>query len=194
MRMWRELVIPPAVEPVTVEEAKAELRVDHNAEDALIARLIVVGRQSIEQDLQRALITQRWRFTLEPPRDGSPIRLPLPPTQSVVSVTYRDPNGAVQAMDLDDVVLEAPSGPAAFPAELRLRPGATWPDRWRSDERIAIEVDAGYGDPADVPAVLVQGVLAAVVRLYESRGSSAASVPAITSTLLQPYRVTWWLT
>jgi len=38
-----QVVFAPAVEPITVSEAKAQMRIEHSDDDALIARLIDVA-------------------------------------------------------------------------------------------------------------------------------------------------------
>lgn len=47
-----------AVSAVTLDEAKAHLRVDHDADDALIEALCLSCTQMAEHELQRALVTR----------------------------------------------------------------------------------------------------------------------------------------
>lgn len=63
--MATKRVTPPAIEPVTLDEAKAHLRVDINAEDSLITRLISDAREWVERFLRRSLITQTWALYLD---------------------------------------------------------------------------------------------------------------------------------
>jgi len=51
------LLTPPAVEPLTLDEAKAYLRVEHNDEDESIAALIAAARLQVEAQTRRALDT-----------------------------------------------------------------------------------------------------------------------------------------
>ncbi len=61
----------PATEPVTVAEAKAHLRLDSDAEDVLIASLIITSRLHLEAALGLALIAQGWTLHLDQfPADG----------------------------------------------------------------------------------------------------------------------------
>ena len=59
---------PPAVEPISLDEAKDHLRIDGDVEDALLGRLIKAARQRIEQTTSRAMIstgmTLRLRLSL----------------------------------------------------------------------------------------------------------------------------------
>jgi len=60
-----KLVTPPAVEPVTLDEAKAHLRLDSNEDDTYVSALIAAARERVELFLRRALITQTFEFTLD---------------------------------------------------------------------------------------------------------------------------------
>lgn len=66
----------PAVEPVTLAEAKAHLRVDGTAEDTLIGSLIVTSRLHVEAAMGLALVTQSWSVFLDawPPGPHSSCR------------------------------------------------------------------------------------------------------------------------
>jgi len=71
------LLTPPAAEPVTLADAKAWLRVEHDDDDDVIAALIAGARSHVEAQTRRALITQSWRLVLDRwPRDGRIAALP----------------------------------------------------------------------------------------------------------------------
>ncbi|NIR17173.1 MAG: phage gp6-like head-tail connector protein, partial [Desulfobacterales bacterium] len=48
----------PVEEPVTLEEVKAQARILHSEEDALLTSYIVAARLAIEKYLTRKLVTQ----------------------------------------------------------------------------------------------------------------------------------------
>ncbi len=73
------LITPPAVEPVTLADAKAYLRVDNDDDDGVISALIAGARSHIEAQTRRALITQAWRLVRDAwPGDGRIAVLPSP--------------------------------------------------------------------------------------------------------------------
>ena len=179
----------PAVEPVTVSEAKAHLRLDGSAEDILIASLIVTSRLHVEAALGLALITQGWRLTLDRwPPGREPVRFPLRPIAAVTSVTLYDANGDATLITSDRYLLD---GQALSP---RLIPNGGWTAPGRAHAGIEIEFEAGIGaTAADVPAPIRHAILLLVAHWYEHRdpleiGQAAAMIPAAVSDLLKPYR------
>ena len=59
------LVSGPAVEPLSLAEAKSWIKVDASDEDALIQSLIVSARLAVEAATNRLLITQQWRLVID---------------------------------------------------------------------------------------------------------------------------------
>jgi uncharacterized phiE125 gp8 family phage protein len=60
--MSATLIIAPAIEPLSLNEAKAFIRVEHEDDDDVIASLIIAARVHVEAQTQRALISQTWRI------------------------------------------------------------------------------------------------------------------------------------
>lgn len=98
---------PPALEPVSLTEARAHLRVTSTAEDALIERLVAAARAEIERLTRRALVLQGWRLYLDAWPPGRVVRLPVAPVASIDSVTVYDGDG------LPVVLAPAPTPPAS---------------------------------------------------------------------------------
>ena len=71
-----ELIAAPAAEPITVTDAKKQMRIEHSDDDALIARLInvAIGFVDVRGALGKAMITQTWGEWLATKPFG---RLPL---------------------------------------------------------------------------------------------------------------------
>ena len=59
------LVTPPAVEPVTLAEAKLHARIEYSDDDALVTSLIVSARRYCETVIRAAFIAQTWTLMLD---------------------------------------------------------------------------------------------------------------------------------
>lgn len=177
---------PPASEPLSLTDAKNYLRVQHDADDALITSMISAARMQVERRTRRALITQTWRIVLDRwPSSGS-VASPVSPLREVVTARVRDETGEPQELDTDIFIPNTASSPGliAFDAGRVIHPG-------QDVAGIEIDIEAGYGAASDVPAPLVQAIRLLLARAYEYRGQGerADAMPEGISELLAPYRV-----
>jgi len=183
------LLTPPAVEPLSLAEAKDYLRVAHDDDDAVIAALIASARAHVETQTRRALITQTWRHNLDMwPLDDRVLVLPAP-LQGLAAVRVYDEAGDAQAIDLETFVVDTISAPGvvSFPPWSVPGPG-------RRHAGIELDTVVGYGDAAvDVPPSLKLAIRMLVAHWYENRGvvvdSGAAPPFATVAELIGPYRV-----
>src|SRR5206468_1642769 len=62
-------LVPPSVEPVSIELVRKHCRVDHDYDDDLLMGYVAAARVLVEQWLNRTLITQtvRYAVTQSPP-------------------------------------------------------------------------------------------------------------------------------
>lgn len=195
MRPDSTLVTAPALEPLTLADAKTQMHVDGDDEDIFISTLITVARQMCEQWVWRALITQTRDYYLEAwPRAGY-IELPRPPLLTVTSVAYRDEDGVTATMSSDDYRVET----AYEPGRIVLRPNKTWPTpTLDTGLPIVVRYTCGYGTTAaSVPEPLRQGMRLLAGHLFENReavvvsGYQAVQVPLTVDWLWRPYEVHW---
>lgn len=158
----------PAVEPLTLVQAKQHLRVDFDDDDELITDLISVARETAEDRTSRALILSRWRLTVD--AFSPALELPNPPCLSVQSVTFFDVDGVQRTLDPADYFVDTVSEPAYIvPAA-----GRSWPATQDRINAIVVEYSAGYGAAAaDVPKPVVQWIKLAMTDLYDNRSLSA---------------------
>lgn len=177
----------PSVEPLTLAEAKAQVRVTNSAEDALIERYIKAARMHAEASLERTLITTQWRLILDAFPDA--IRLPNPKIQSVESIMFADTNGATQTLDPLDYVVDTTSEPGWIVPAV----GKAWPETLFSVNTVEVLYTAGYGDAAtDVPEPIRQWIALAVGDMCMVRTrSSERPVMAqnFADCLLDPFKV-----
>lgn len=167
---------PPALEPVTLTEAKAHLRVDSTDDDVYIATLITAAREWVEQYLDRTLVHTQWvmRFDKFPPDGTQDIELPRPPmvasgTATAVALTYTAENGTTVAYSSNTFRVDRASTPGAVKALY----GQTWPPHLQDDNSIAVTWWAGYGaNGPSVPAAIRHAMLMLLGTWYERRASA----------------------
>lgn len=178
----------PAHEPLTLAEARGYLRVDHDAEDALIGSMVTAARATVEALTRRVLIDQRWRIVRDTWPASGLIALPVNPLREIISAHVLDAGGAETPVPLDALSADT----ARLPGLIRVDRGAV-PLPGRPIAGIAIDVIAGHGEEADhVPSPLLEAVRVVLAHFYEHRdvAGAGAAFPARLDTLVAPYRVT----
>ncbi len=186
------LTVSAAVEPVSVEELKAQARIAGEGEDALLTRLIEAARQWAERFMGRVLIEQTWVAGFSSVPRGRFVTLPSGPLLSVEQVEAYD--------ERDNATLWATSNyyvdDQRVPARLVLRDGACWPDMTRCANGMTVTYKAGYGAAAsDVPELIRTAILQLATHWFENRGEASAvdergvMAPLMVQALLQPYKI-----
>ena len=140
--------VAPANMPVTLSEAKAHLRVDHDDQDDLLIAQIKAATAYLDGYagiLGRALTTQTWRQDFSGFADCLP--LPVSPVIAIVSISYFNASNVQQVLDAGVYGLFAD----ARGAHVALQPGQSWPATFTRSDAVAITFTAGYGAAADVP-------------------------------------------
>jgi uncharacterized phiE125 gp8 family phage protein len=178
----------PTAEPVSLEKAKAHLRVDHEDEDSLIEDLIRTAREQVEAYTGLALTDATYEV-----RYGSftdPMMLPAAPITQVVGVTYMDPEGVNQILSplvywLDD----HPIHPRLF-----LAPSQSWPSTISRPNAVRVQFKGGYAEGM-MPAGLKQAMLLLIGHWYENREQTISvqnyEIPMGAFALMDPHRITW---
>ena len=175
MTRYRSLkrLTAPAVEPITLAEAKAHCRVDHSTDDSLIQGYITAAREWVEDYIDRSLVSQRLVMKL----DSFPheIELPRPPmiasgTATAVTVTYvTGEAGGTATLSTSSYRVDRDSTPGV----IRTTYAGSWPSHLIDQNSVTVTWWAGYGDPASVPQRVKNAMLMCVHELYEKRGDAA---------------------
>ena len=163
-----KLITAPTVEPLTVAETKAHLRVTASDEDTAIGAYITAARQLAEQILGRALMSQTWEKTI----DAFPtneIELPWPPLVSITSVKYINTSSAQITLASTEYVIDSDTEPGW----LLLAVDKTWPATDDVANAVRVRYLAGYVDAAAVPGVIKSWLLLKIGELYANREASA---------------------
>ncbi len=157
--MHTEIVRKPLIEPVTLEEVKDYLHIEHDTEDNLLAHFIQSAREYIEEFVGRAFMTQVRRVTFLGQRGRrkryflssapflnleGPVLLNGQPYQA-----YHLIKGMGQAM----LCLHYPL---------------------QENDQLAVTFSCGYGEnPQDVPTLYRHAILIKVGELYHNRSGTA---------------------
>lgn len=211
------LVTAPTERPVSLDEVKNFMRVDHSLDDTLIELLIKAATERVEKYIDQRLITQTWdiffdRFPNSPAGiedlegvvdasksilsgGSSAISLPLAPVQSVEYFKTYDNDDASYTFPASQYQVDT----VDQQAEIALRIGAVYPATvLRPRNGIQIRTVLGWGATADsVPPEIRMAIMMVVNKLYENRGDSAEgenfgfsgfTLPNTAMMLLEPYR------
>lgn len=177
------LVTGPQTEPLTLEEAKAQLRLDSDEDDALVRRLLLAARMWVEGQTHRALIEQTWDQNL--PYFPTLIRFEKNPVMSVTSITYNEGSSPVPTLAASQYQVVARTHASyVSPAY-----GVSWPSTRNVPEAVTVRFVAGY---TDVPEPLKHAVAMLVAHWYENREvtthGTVSEVPLAVEALISPYR------
>jgi len=149
-----KVITPATTEPVSYNEAKAQLRRFDDEEKTLIESYIKVARQYCEEVQHRAYIEQEILYTLDRWPSRNRILLPRAPLMSVTSVTYIDSDENSHTLDAADYTVDA----TVEPGMIILKNGKQWPtETLFSAGAIRVLYQAGYGAATVIPGTLVSG-------------------------------------
>lgn len=188
--MTAALITGPALEPVSLAEAKAHLKVDTNDDDAAITAAIVAARSHVETATRRVLMDQTWRIYLDAWPRQRIVELPVAPLISVDGVTVYDASGAPQVVSTDSYEADVVSVPPRL-VMVTGAPTVAGP----AINGIEIDVTAGYGAAStDVPAPLRHAITMLVAHWYENRGAVGDDrlgdlAPLGFEALIAPFRI-----
>lgn len=184
--MGDRLITAPSVEPVSVAELKAHLRVTSSADDGYLGTLITAAREYAEQQTGRALAEQTREYTADAfPRCGV-LRLGFAPVVSISSVKYLDETGAEQTLDASVYTVDTQSEPGA----LVLKVNQDWPDTAILPAAVRVRYVCG----AAARPLLKQAVLFIAAHWYEQRlpvnvGNIVNEIPHTLNAILWSNRV-----
>jgi len=182
------LISAPAVEPISLAEAKSWLREDATDEDQLIQALIVSARMTLEAYTRRFFVTQSWRLVFDAwPSSvsrASALAIPFAPFQSVAAIRVYAANELAQIVNPTSY-----SAPSAIDGG-RIAFKSAPPAPGRSLDAIEIDFTVGYGAlAAQTPEPLRRAILTLVAHWREKRGDDRDdSMPKTVTQLAAPFR------
>lgn len=158
----------PAVEPVSLEDARRHLRDTESMEDLLIESLISAARDYAEQYCNRIFASASFNLLLD--SFTSTIRLPAD-TTAVLSINYLDSDENEQVISSDSFVFD--------PLRSTLKPVDSWP----SGSSVHIQIIAGP-DPTDSPPTCAPPSVISAIKLvmgdlFENREAAIVGVTRV---------------
>ncbi len=187
-------------EPVSLEEAKSFLRIDHDVENELINTLIQSARVSIESYTSRSLLRQKWMLTINcgfalaksdqkylsgiKSKGVAGIEFPRSPFIELTSLPALIVNH--DEKDIENFRVDE-SGSTA-----KIHFGDNTLVNSCTSGSIKLEFIAGY-DSETLPAPLKQAVLLILSHLYNNRPAVNDNVSMLIDnsvvTLIKPYKI-----
>ena len=146
--MSATLLTAPTGLPVTLAEAKDDLRIDDASQDAVVTAWLAGITDYTEHRLGRALLTQTWRVWADVFPDA--FMVPRPPAASVTAIRYFDSANVQQTINPADFTLDA----AKLPGWIVPAAGKAWPATYDRINACWADVICGYGTADDVPAAI----------------------------------------
>lgn len=191
--MGLKLITPAAADPVSIDDAKAALRIDFADDDSDLSSSITAATRHAERFTGRAFIDQTWELVLDK-FPSNEIELKKPPLIEIVSIKYDDTDGNEQTLDPSRYTVDSVSEPGwVVPV------GGSWPSSFDAINAVRIRYRAGYLDNGvsppteNVPQDIKRAILLEVGTFYAQRetlviGQTVAQLPAWEN-LLRHHRV-----
>ncbi|MGI9460586.1 MAG: head-tail connector protein [Pirellulales bacterium] len=150
---------------VTLDEAKAHLRVSGSSQDALLTRLIESATEQLERDIERCLVQASWQQSQYGfPIDGKEILLNMAAASAISSITYVDSDGATQTVSASDYILDAGRN-----AVVCLDDDNGWPETFvvpSERDTVFVNFTCGVTSEDCLPRLFKQAILLEVGRYY----------------------------
>ena len=189
-----EIVDAPLITPITIEEVKAQLRVEHDDDDTILTRLIdvAVAYTDVRGALGQAIITQKWAqwINANPPQNVSLI---LGPVQDVTAIKYYDTDGVLQTDDINNYQVFGTD----FATVISPKDSFTWPVSQQRSDAIKIEYEIGYGDEiTSVPQTIRHALMLLIGHWYDNREQTGvdelSNIPFGYEEMLNLHRNCWY--
>lgn len=184
--------VAPVIEPVSVDEAKQFLKLNHDDDNDVIADIIMAAREYCEAYTGRSFITRTYQYLLDqwPDTQLQILSLPKPPLQNVSAIETIGFADNLETYDTAHYYQDTIS----IPGRVVIKSGHMPPQSQRDIAGVQIIYQAGYGEMAtDVPAPLRQAVLRLTAYLYENRDMHDQTQDILKMSgvlmLLAPYKI-----
>lgn len=177
------LFVSDFAEPVSLELAKAQLRVTDDSEDGLICSYVRAAREWVENYTGHILVRRPITQTFS--EFWTYLELYHRPVSEIVDIDYTDADGAPQTI-LPVDLLVTPNG---YP--YRIRHSDAWP-AIQTYSTVSVTYVAGY-DEGECPQAMIQAMLLLIGHYHTTRAGVSADVvqevPLAVISLCDQFRV-----
>lgn len=192
------VTVAPAVEPwlVTDAEVLSALKLDSDADSALVTMYLGAARRHFEKLTGLALINQTLKTTWDRTPTGRTIDLPRSPLGSITSATYLDSTGSTATFSSASYAAINAGASNCF-GRLALKPDYDWPTIGDYLGAFSVTYVAGFGAAAtDIPEDIRVALLMLAAWFYEERlpvavGSSINALPNHLDAIVESHRVSF---
>jgi uncharacterized phiE125 gp8 family phage protein len=153
--------------PITLEEAKEHLNLEHDLKDQEIQMMIESATLEAANYTRRGLIAGVFELKLDGPwaDRGRAVDVPLPPLTAVESITYDNTKDQAVVLDAGEYRVDTTSTPG------RVEPVSSFPSDVRAAmNAIRIRFRAGWSQ-VTVPSSIKMWIKVRVADMYEQRES-----------------------
>lgn len=184
--------VPAAVLPVSISDAKGQVRRGEADEDALLDGVLSAAVDLVGRQAGRVLAAETWVMSVPCVASvggWADLLLPKNPVRSVTSITYFDSADVAQTALLSDFYVYSDTNRTL----IRPKAGKSWPTTMAREDAISVTFVAGY---VVLPAPLRAAILLLVGHLFENReavltGTIATELPLGIREMIDPYRHDW---
>lgn len=191
------LITAPQIEPVTLTDMENQVVRGGcgslSDEAAIIDLYIKSARMEAEGRTGRAFITQSHELILDGfPSGRGAIKIPMPPLQSVESITYVDTNGITQTLDPLAYRVIAEMSPTCPPGNIIPAYGLSWPVTRDDVAVVSINFTCGYGPlteggSSNVPEPIKHWILLNSATAFENREGQVVASGRLTEVDFSTY-------
>lgn len=165
-----KLITPSTLEPVTLQEAKAHLKVTSNDEDTLIQMYLNAAIKRVENYRQSVVMSSEWELYLKIwPTSAN---LQKHPVTAINSVKYYDDNNTLQTVTSSNYRLQD----FRVPCRIEFDSDFDTPSTYDREYPIVVNFQAGYLAASSVDAVIKHVCLLELGTYHEMRQTEMAGI------------------
>ena len=135
--------VHPYAEPISLAQAKRQLRVDGTDDDTYITALIGAARDYVENSTNCQLVLASFEQQLDEFPCHRLFCLDYPPLRKVTSIAYTDANGTAQTLSTSIYAVDT----GMLPGQVSLTYGHVWPPTRCVPNAVTVSFQAGYAIP-----------------------------------------------